>query len=165
MSSTEAFGAMRRAVHAVVAELQPFQREIQELHNGDHDRADQLWCVGQRLLQAWDDFELKCAAAGAGAEPRFGPHCRAWKYHLHLVGEQLLKMPAGAWILSVAHQPVVGLCVWALVDPEAELVTRRIYIRGTGHALAGAAAAEYVGTVVEPDGKLVWHVWAGADDE
>lgn len=64
-----------------------------------------------------------------------------------------MAMPAGARIVHVGQQHGVPT-VWALVDPAAPRVARRVEVVGTGYKFA---AGEYVGTVLMPNG-LVWHV-------
>lgn len=83
-----------------------------------------------------------------------------WEYALRLrlrmTDAQDLQMPAGAQVLSVGdkHETV---CVWALVDVHAPMITHRIYIRGSSHSLSGVEG-RYIGTVVQ-EGGLVWHVF------
>lgn len=77
-----------------------------------------------------------------------------WKYTLQLNGGWSVRMPDGARILRV--EGVDGqICLWALVDPEAEKVSREFLIVGTGHTVP--ASAFYHGTaVIAP---YVWHVF------
>ena len=66
----------------------------------------------------------------------------------------ILKLPLGAKILNVQLQndrPVL----WALVNPENELVDRSICIVGTGWDVEDNM--EYINTYME--GYFVWHVF------
>lgn len=81
-----------------------------------------------------------------------------FRYPLELTGEQFVHMPRGAQVLLVDYQVRAphGLCIWALVDPEAEEEPRRIVITGTGHS--APVGAEHLGSV-QSDTGYVWHVW------
>ena len=81
-----------------------------------------------------------------------------WKYLLlipALPEIQDVLMPLGAEVLSVAGQNEYP-CLWARVDPEAELETRRFRVCETG---APGAEGEHVGTVLLYNGALVLHVF------
>ena len=67
-------------------------------------------------------------------------------------------MPRGAEVLTVQMQREV-LCVWAVVDPDAEKEQRKFIVYGTGHEY-DSIKGEYVGTVQIHGGDLVWHVFA-----
>lgn len=76
-----------------------------------------------------------------------------FKYELN-VHDVILKLPLGAEILNVQLQngkPVL----WALVNPENELVDRSICIVGTGWDVKGNM--QYINTYM--DGYFVWHVF------
>ena len=77
-----------------------------------------------------------------------------WKYPLQIGDFNSVQMPKGATILSVDNQNGI-LCLWAMVDPEKSLVTRKIRIVGTGHTFDGYA--EHIGSVVMA--PFVWHVF------
>ena len=80
-----------------------------------------------------------------------------WKFPLAVQDEQLIDVPKGSQILSVATQHG-QLCVWAIVDPEAELLPHKFSVRGTGHAIVGDEGT-YIGTAQMAGGQLVWHVF------
>lgn len=80
-----------------------------------------------------------------------------WKFPLALTDRQDVVMPRGARVLSVAEQHG-KLCLWALVNPDADRVKRALRIAGTGHP-CDARAAHLVGTVLCAGGSLVWHVF------
>ncbi len=73
-------------------------------------------------------------------------------------------MPKNAEILHVADQ-YGQICLWALVDSDAEKVIRKFRIYGTGHPLVVNAHTgyntydTYVGTAMQLDGKLLWHIF------
>jgi len=70
-----------------------------------------------------------------------------WKYQLTPspgTAEVAIEMPAGAMVLTVqtqAGQP----CLWALVNEEQPLITRRFVIVGTGHPVPDGIG-DYIGT-------------------
>lgn len=85
-----------------------------------------------------------------------------WKYALEATDWQTIEMPGGAEVLTVQVQhgePVL----WALVDPDNELMERTFRMAGTGHRnLAYFGLGRYVGTFQLEDGGLVFHVWEAA---
>jgi hypothetical protein len=81
-----------------------------------------------------------------------------WKYPLVITDTQSVWMPAGAELLTAQEQNGM-LCLWALVNPTAELRQHAIYVVGTGNPTY-MDAADYVGTVQMAGGMLVWHVFA-----
>lgn len=82
---------------------------------------------------------------------------KIYKYQLEIKDEQGVKMPSEAQILSVGNQHG-RLCLWANVYPNNEIVTRSIVICGTGHK-SPVGNYKFVGTVIQLDGALVWHVF------
>lgn len=69
-------------------------------------------------------------------------------------------MPQGAEILHVGTQGDKVVCFWALVENQNRKEIRTFTIHGTGHPLADNACAEtYVGTSIQMNGRLVWHVF------
>lgn len=59
---------------------------------------------------------------------------RVYKFPFRVEDDVTLTMSRGAEILHVDAQQGVP-CVWARVDPEADLVPRRFRLAGTGHDL------------------------------
>lgn len=82
---------------------------------------------------------------------------RIFKYPLQITDIQYVMMPKGAEILSVAVQNEI-VCLWALVNPELQYVSREIRIVGTGNP-APDGNVRFIGTVLMLDGQLVWHVF------
>jgi hypothetical protein len=82
-----------------------------------------------------------------------------WKFPIEVADAQIVQMPLGAKILTAQMQRD-QLCLWALVDPAAPIWPMEIAIIGTGHEARLARGMEYVATVQELDGALVWHVFA-----
>jgi hypothetical protein len=77
-----------------------------------------------------------------------------------------LDMPRGARLLHVGAPDHRTGYVWALVDPEAPKVTRKVFAQPTGVPLPRAGdGAAYVGTfkVDEGDGWLIFHVFDGGE--
>ncbi len=81
---------------------------------------------------------------------------RIYKYPLVVIDEQVVSMPIGAEILSVADQRGT-LCLWVSCDPENSVVSRHIRIIGTGHDFE-YGDLKIIGTVPMSNG-FVWHVF------
>lgn len=80
-----------------------------------------------------------------------------WKYHIAITHEQFLELPENAVILSVMVQNHLP-CIWVKVDPQANIVRRRIHIYGTGHPIT-IPALPYIGSFQMNGGALVFHVF------
>ena len=85
-----------------------------------------------------------------------------WKFSLVVTDRQTVTMPVGAEVLSVQMQGNV-LCLWAVVNPDAERIIRTFEIFGTGHpmpdVLKEGLARLHIDTVQARGGSLVWHVF------
>ena len=82
-----------------------------------------------------------------------------WKVPLQMEGQQLIKMPVGAELLTVQvqnDQPQI----WARVDPTAPVADRRIIMVGTGHQFTDDDH-KYVGTFQLMGGGFIGHVFDG----
>lgn len=85
-----------------------------------------------------------------------------WKFPLEVTDLQTIQMPVDAHFLSVGQQDD-ELMLWALVDPENQLIPTTFAIYGTGHPIGAAESDEYhVGTVQV--GPYVWHVFYVFDE-
>lgn len=77
---------------------------------------------------------------------------------------QAVKMPRRARILSVQMQGISDgyrrITLWALVEPDAPMVARRLVVIGTGWE-QDFAGLMYLATL--QDGDLVWHVFDGGE--
>ena len=69
-----------------------------------------------------------------------------------------VSMPKGSVILSAADQGE-GICIWAEVDPSAEMVEEFFDIFGTGHGMSEDKGRKFIDTVFLYGGKLVFHVY------
>jgi hypothetical protein len=98
-------------------------------------------------------IDLRSAAPSADADLGLVVK-RIWKYPLTFTELQTLKVPRGARPLSVDWQATDGLCLWMLVDDQAPMVYRGIYVVATG-ALVPDNVGEFIGTALE--GAFVWH--------
>ena len=87
-----------------------------------------------------------------------------WKFPFPLGDAVTVRIPAGARLLSAQVQNGTP-CVWALVQPDAGLVDRTLYIRGTGHSASGMAVLPFVDTFQLRGGDLVFHVFDGGEVE
>ena len=83
-----------------------------------------------------------------------------WKYEIKITDDQSIKMPKGAEILTVQTQDG-NPCIWALVDPEADLEYRMIEVFGTGHPIHYDMGIDrkYIGTIQIVEAGLVFHVF------
>ena len=73
-------------------------------------------------------------------------------------------MPRDAKIIYIAEQNN-DICIWAVVNPEAEKVERSFEIIGTGHLFECDESLTYIGSAQVHDGSFVFHIfekWADA---
>jgi hypothetical protein len=69
-----------------------------------------------------------------------------------------IPMPEGADIIAVQYQPGSGPCLWAIVDKDKPVVTRRFGIIGTGWEIPeGEVLIKYLGTW--QSNGFVWHLF------
>jgi len=88
---------------------------------------------------------------------------KIWKFPLdEVVTNEVinLDMPRDAKILHVRSQKNIP-CLWALVDPLADVERRLFCLAATGESLP---EGEYLGTVFQYNGAYVWHVLEVTDD-
>jgi hypothetical protein len=78
-----------------------------------------------------------------------------FKFPLQLRANQTVEMQPDAEILSVQKQNET-ITIWAVVDPEVEMIQRRFRIVATGEEFTDEGL-EYIGTV-QLSG-LVWHIF------
>lgn len=79
-----------------------------------------------------------------------------WKYEIEEEGETRLRVPFGAEVISCGLDAKDNMCVWAIVDPDAqyeEIIS--ILAWGTGWPLT--FKGKFVGTVTKA--SYVWHVF------
>ena len=76
-----------------------------------------------------------------------------WKFEtlkngnwLGISGEFICEMPVGANIISAGIDPGGQPCLWAEVDPQADVEPRRFYKAGTGNSVP-ANAGRFIGSV------------------
>ena len=80
-----------------------------------------------------------------------------YKYLANTGDTTLLMLPQGAKILTVQKQGT-QICFWVLqYAGQAPTQTRRILKVGTGHTFDDTKQYEYIGTVQELEGALIWH--------
>lgn len=80
------------------------------------------------------------------------------KFELDIVDSQTIALDWDAQILSVQEQHG-KVSLWALVNTENGKGNRIIRIIGTGHPITEGEELEYLGTVQQMHGALVWHVF------
>lgn len=82
-----------------------------------------------------------------------------YKYPLRTEELQFVKLPIGAEILCVKSQ-ANDLCLWALVDNEAETEDRCFVVLPTGSEIKSHTEdLKYIDTVLWFNGTLVFHVF------
>lgn len=69
-----------------------------------------------------------------------------------------VQMPAGADIVHVGEQRG-NICLWAIVDLEANAVTRRFVTVGTGWEIERPESLKHLASIVMEGHALVWHVF------
>ena len=82
-----------------------------------------------------------------------------YNYKLDVIDKQVIQLPQNAQILSVQEQHG-ELCLWALVEEQAETEDWTIQIIGTGNPAYHVDAGDFIGTVQARGGYLVWHIFA-----
>ncbi len=81
-----------------------------------------------------------------------------YKYPVEITEKLEVAMPSDSEILSLQIQHELP-CVWALVNPENEISTRRFRWFGTGHPIEKGEDLIYVGTIQIQGGILVFHLF------
>ena len=90
-----------------------------------------------------------------------------WKFEIGLTTIQELEIPKEARILSLqrqGHRKDDKICMWCLVDTEAETEKRTFFLLGTGEELPTGVKYEFVGTIQYFSGVPMVHlfeVWKG----
>lgn len=84
---------------------------------------------------------------------------KVFKYPIDIIDLQYIMLPKDAEIISAQIQGEnEALCLWALVDPNAENKKRLIKIAGTGHEIH-EADLKFINTFQIFHGKGVFHVF------
>ena len=66
-------------------------------------------------------------------------------------------MKIGAEIIHLGEQND-DICMWAVVDPEAEDTKRYFHVVGTGNEF-DPSDKKYIGSAQVSGGKFVFHIW------
>ncbi len=84
---------------------------------------------------------------------------KVFKYPVRVDDHLTIELPRGAELLSFqcqGEQP----CLWALVDPKAEMVKRYFRFVGTGHPIEEPSEVlRFIGTAQMQGGALIWHMF------
>lgn len=80
-----------------------------------------------------------------------------WKYPIPIADSFSLDMPSGAEALAVQVQHGQP-CIWAAVDPKAEIIKVKFVLHGTGHHVSDDAG-HYIGSFQVDGGNLVFHLF------
>ena len=82
---------------------------------------------------------------------------QVWKYQFSVQDHHSFRMPIGAQVLSVDVQQGAP-CIWALVDPKADVEERHFRLAGTGHPI-NEVGLHFVGTFQLLGGSLIFHLF------
>lgn len=89
-----------------------------------------------------------------------------WKFNTvpngRFEGEVSIRMPKGAEILTTQTDKKDNTpCIWALVDPYAEIEERLFEMYGTGHDIHYDMGVErkYIGTYQYQKGEFIGHIF------
>lgn len=80
-----------------------------------------------------------------------------WKFPLKVYDEFEIEAPDPIFPLSIQVQGE-AICLWAIVNPDAPKVKKKIFCFGTGHTLS-IKNKTHIGTVQQ--GRMVWHFFIG----
>lgn len=83
---------------------------------------------------------------------------RIYKYHLPFGDVITIQMPKDAEVLSVGNQHE-GVYLWAMVDPNAELIDYQFRMAGTGHPIVEGFIHSFIGTVHLQNSQLIFHIF------
>ncbi len=78
---------------------------------------------------------------------------KIFKYPIDVMDGQTVKMPKDALPLKAALDPRGKLCIWAMVEPDAELEERIVAVIGTGKNLPSILFE-----IVPSEEKQFWHL-------
>ena len=85
-----------------------------------------------------------------------------WKWEVNLVDDVEIVVPQGTRFLPhVMVTPNGVVSLWGIVTPGNVPVTRRVFMRGTGHTFNEMVGAGYLATATTnvPEGLRVLHVF------
>ena len=81
-----------------------------------------------------------------------------YKYPLeNIPGGNIITMPADYELLTVNYDPKGDICLWAIVDTEAENTEVCIVILGTDWPMLKDVKYKYINTLKQ--GPYVWHAF------
>ncbi len=82
---------------------------------------------------------------------------KVFKYQCEVTDKFRMELPEHAQILTV-HMQKGFVCIWALVDPDAQMEFRWFRMVGTGHPIDVLESGSFVGTVFM-GAELVFHLF------
>lgn len=85
------------------------------------------------------------------------------KYQIPAAGSGTVRVPKGAFVLFAREQHNVA-CIWALVDPQAEMANRLFLAAETG-GMAIPDGSRYLGTCMLDGGYYVLHIFEPAQTD
>ena len=81
-----------------------------------------------------------------------------YKYKVVFGSYSELDLPKDAQILKIDEQKD-EIVLWALVNPDKPIITRKFKIEGTGYPIEEKENLEYINTFYTNNNELVWHVF------
>ncbi len=86
-----------------------------------------------------------------------------WKFMLPVTNEQGIELPKGSTLLTLMVQSNI-VYLYASVDITQELVSRNIYMFGTGQPEMDLDNKTYIGSFILPMTNFVGHVYIGEEN-
>jgi len=83
---------------------------------------------------------------------------QVWKFPIRYEDYPEVSMPEGAKLLHFGLQRNVPT-IWALVDPLQPPMNRLFRFVGTGHQTSAEERLTHIGTTIDDDHGLVWHLF------
>lgn len=81
-----------------------------------------------------------------------------WKFPLRHENRQYIEVPNGTVFLRCQYQRD-ELQLWGIVDEGAKIITRAVWIIGTGRPVPTHVPLTFIDTVQQPGYALVWHIF------
>lgn len=83
---------------------------------------------------------------------------KIYKYPIPIIDKFVIEMPLDSKILSFQMQNELPM-IWAAIWENSLTEERKFSIRGTGHDIDMDFVKQYIGTVQQFSGNLVWHLF------
>lgn len=80
-----------------------------------------------------------------------------WKFQLSY-GDNILLLPKESEVLHVDSQNDI-VCLWVLVDPYADIISRTFVVVGTGSCIPDWDQLNHIGSLKLNNDSLIFHVF------